>query len=571
MDNGCMHKIIICLSFVFFVCTSFSSSIANAQEDEDIVSFKNLKQSRINRVKNKLLKINRQILNKKKKIKKEKSSQIKLKYYEELENLEKTYLTAELTFIGVTSEVNLDDAFNVKQLKKPNLFDEIMEILKPALDSIKRVSERPRKIEYLRGEIEILDEKIMSTSAALKKLKAELKRYKKNLSMRTVLKRSIKRVANLAEELQLKLEDHKVKLHKFLSEDKSLIVEVRELFVKFLRTKGKNILLSIVAFFLCLWPLRRWRVRMLNLIRRIVMHSNPDVNTNNEWLMRPISVMYSTGSLLLASGVSLLCLYLLNDWLLVTIIILINSLVIWSLKDKIPQFVEQFKLFMNFGPVREKERVVWKGIPWRVRKLGLYCTLENPFLQGAVIRVHSNEILNCQSRPVLKMEPWFPTRMGDWLELSDETYGQVINQTPELVNVKLLGGAIKSIETTDFLGLKPVNLSKGFLVSVDFGLDYGQQTHITSQIITTVKEHFLNVYQDEFQGSNPKFRNLIVEFDKADTSSLNIRVNVDVNGQFASHKLHIIRDVSKELVNICNKNNYLIPFKQLTIHMESNS
>lgn len=558
------------LLLTFLVVFNISVLAQSPDEETSAQYLEDLKKSRIARVKSKLLQVKREILNKKKKIKKEKNSQIKLKYYEELDQLENEYLKHELSFIGVTTEVNLEEAFQKDEYKKPNLFDEVIEIIKPALDSVKRVSQRPRKIESLRSGIEENEGKLDYAKLAQDRLKKELKSTRSKAS-RTVIRSSIKRVGKLVDELQLKLDDDKIKLHKLLSEDKTLIVVVRQLFLKFLRTKGKNILFSIIVFLLVLWPLRRWRVRMLNVIRKVITKYNFDTETNSDWMMRPVSVMYSTCSFILASFFGLLCLYLLNDWLLVTLIVLGFSLVIWSLKDKIPLFIEQFKLYMNFGPVREKERVVWKGIPWRVRKLGLYCSLENPFLDGAVIRVHSSEMLKCQSRTATRTEPWFPTRNGDWVDLSDQTYGQVVSQTPEFVMVKLLGGAIKTIDTVAFLSLSPVNLSKGFLISVEFGLDYEEQRNVTGNIINVIKNHFLTIYESDFNGSNPKFRNLIVEFDNAGSSSLNVRVNIDVNGQFASQKLHIFREVNKELVNVCNSNNFVIPFNQLTVHMAKES
>lgn len=549
-----------------FLLFSFTTFAQTPEEDTSETYYKELRQSRIVRVRARLLKVKNEIQKKKEKIKKEKNSSIKLKYYEELEKLETEYLKNELTFISVSTDINLEEAFAPKDMSKTNLFDDVMEVIKPALDSVKRVSQRPRKIEELKTNIEDFEEKLANAKSAQEKLIAQKKKTKNKIA-RNVVESAEKRVSNLIEEIMLKLEDSKVKLHKLLTQDQSLFSGVKELAFKFFRTKGKNILLSMIVFFLVLWPLKRWRVFLLNLIRNYIYKYSVNPDQNNDWMMRPVAVLYTTGSFILASLFGLLTLYILNDWLLVTVFLLINSMVIWSLKDKIPLFIEQFKLYINFGPVREKERVVWKGIPWRVRKLGLYCSLENPFLQGADIRVHSSEMLKCQSRPCLKTEAWFPSRVGDWIELSDSTFGLVTNQNPEFVSIKLLGGAIKTIETVSFLALNPVNLSKGYRVSVEFGLDYGIQASITNNIINIVKEHFLKVHEADFLGGNPKFKSINVEFESAGPSSLNIRVDIDVNGQFAGDKLHIQRDINKELVNICNANNLVIPFNQLTVHM----
>lgn len=554
----------------FILITSIlSSTFAFSQEEMDEDSFRLLKKTRVSRVRNKLYKINKEILKLNRKIKKERNENRKTKLYEDVDKLKVEYQSVELTFIGVSTDIHLDEAFNSDNVKKPDLFEEIMEILKPALESIKRVSQKPRKIENLRSLITKYSEKLSIGQAALSSLKTRLKATKFK-SRRTILKRSISRVSNLIEGIQIKLETNQVKLHKQLSQETSLFYEMQRLGVNFLKTKGKNIFISLLIFLLALWPLRHWRVNILNLLRKVIIkYDVGDTSGSRDWLMRPISVLYTFFSFLMAAGFGMFTLYVLNDWVLVTTSILIFTLLIWSLKEKIPQFIEQFKMILNFGSVREKERVIWNGIPWRVRKLGLYCTLENPSLQGGILKVHSRDIMTVQSRVPARNESWFPSNVNEWVLLSDGIYGQVQMQTPEQICIKLIGGALKYYPTNEFLGLCPVNLSYGYQLSLEFGLDYGLQSIIVDEVVNKVKDHFYTEFKDEFLGANPKFKKLIVEFDNAGASALNLRVNLDISGSFAGQKLIIARFIQKELVKICNTHQYNIPFNQLTVHMNS--
>lgn len=554
-----MYKFLLLLAtLLLFNPNSFA-------QDDDEINIKEIKASRVSRVKNKLIKVRKEVYALKRKIKKEKNSQIKFKLYEDLQKLQEEYNSHELTYIAVYTDVNLEDAVKEGEFEKPNLVDEVMEILKPALDTFKRISSRPRKIEQYRSRVEKLKEKIAAGQVALKQLVKKRDENKKKKDY--FLQHSINRVSNLVEELQLKLEDNKVKLHKELSSDKTLIGELQRVVLKFLRTKGKNILLAIIIFFICLWPLRRWRSNILNVLRKVLSKYDGGTAGSNEWMMRPLTVIYAFATFFFAFSMGILCLYLLNDWVLVTVILLMVSLTIWSLKDKIPLFIEQAKLLLNFGPVREKERVEWKGLPWRVKRLGIYCTLENPDLQGASVRVQTKDMLTCHSRIPSKGESWFPTSVSDWVELSDGSYGQIMSQTPEMICLRLIGGALKYIKTLDFLSLNPINLSKGYLVTAEFGVDYGHQAIVLDEIVSNIKNHLYDVYKDNFLGSSPKFKKLLVEFDNAAESSLNIRVNIDVSGVYAHQKLTLTRDLNQQLVHVCNAEGYVIPFKQVTVHM----
>jgi len=165
-------------------------------------------------------------------------------------------------------------------------------------------------------------------------------------------------------------------------------------------------------------------------------------------------------------------------------------------------------------------------------------------------------------------EPWFPTRLNDWVLLGDDCYGKVEYQTMEQVVINLKeGGALKYYKTEDFLAQNPVNISNGFEYSIEFGLDYEIQARICDEIpvlfTTEIKRH-LQLY---FEGDDPNFYALEVLLDSAGESSLNMVVEVYVHGRLAHLYDECRREILTTLVRICNEHGLGIPFNQLTVHL----
>jgi hypothetical protein len=547
-----------------------------AQTEELVISvpeFEQLKETRLKRIKNRLIELKNKINNQKAKINQPDNGRLRLKYAEELAKLEAEYKLTELSFISQVSQVPVEETVKVEDPVKSSLMDEVRDVIKPFLDGIKRISKRPRMIEDLRSNISKLTDTVSNLEKAKKELELHLNEDK-SAKFKQLTQEALKSISHMLEDAQLKLDSHKIKLHELMQNEKSLVEELKSLSINFLRTEGKNITIALLVFLLTLWPLTKWRSNILNLIRVIIVKFKQKSGVDPfgiDWLMKPISVMYNLAVVLLAFLFSILCLYLLNDWILVTFFILATSFALWGMKEKIPQFIDQFRLMLNFGPVREKERVIWNNIPWRVKKLGFYSILENPMLDGAIVRVHAKEMLKAHSRPIQKDEPWFPTQKGDWVDLSDGTHGMVKLQTPEYVMIQKIGGALQYYPTNSFIGLNPINLSSDSLIAIKFGLDYSHQNIITSEVLKVFETELKQAFEVELSADAPKFKSLQVDFDQAADSSLNLLIQIVLTGQFAAQKRSVTRQVNRCLVDISNKYGYVIPFNQLTLHMANSA
>jgi len=134
--------------------------------------------------------------------------------------------------------------------------------------------------------------------------------------------------------------------------------------------------------------------------------------------------------------------YVFEDWVLLSLAIIFLMGVGWGAKNTLPWFWHQSRLMLNIGAVREGERLFYQGVPWLVKKINLFSTLENPTL-GVSLRLPIEELMDKTSRPFDKKEPWFPCRRNDWVLLADGTRGCVTSLSHEMVELVQRGGPRK--------------------------------------------------------------------------------------------------------------------------------
>jgi hypothetical protein len=222
------------------------------------------------------------------------------------------------------------------------------------------------------------------------------------------------------------------------------------------------------------------------------------------------------------------------------------------------------RMLLDMGPVREGERIIHDGIPWQVSSLNMYSTLVNPDLQGGVLRIPLGELTTKISRPVVEDELWFPTRKDDYVMLSDGTFGQVLLQTPEVVQLKQVG-SIRTYATSSFLGNTPRNLTRhGFGIAVTFGIDYQHQSICLDQVPAVFDAAVTAAFQASSLADG--LESVFVDFKEAGASSLDYLIYVMMRGQAAGSYWSVGRIVQQACVRVCNEHGWVIPFSQLTVH-----
>lgn len=375
-------------------------------------------------------------------------------------------------------------------------------------------------------------------------LKAELER------MRTAWGERLAQVTSQREALELRLQRRE-------AENVSLFETLWEMVGNFCTQRGRNLLVAVIVFLGTMLVLR-WLHHFIS--RYGPLHRAK----KSSFLVRVIDVVYGMFSgaiaLLAAFGV----LYSAGDWVLLSIGMIFVVAMAWTMKNTLPAVFEQIKLVLNLGPVREGERIIYEGLPWKVDSLGFYCEFVNPELTGGVVRLPLRSLIDEHSRPYNEKEPWFPSSASDWLILSDGTYGKVVSQTPEQVVLVKLGGSRMFYQTQAFLALNPENLSNNFRIDVTFGIDYAHQAEVT----TTIREIFatrLTAEMEAYCGEGGLI-SLKAEFKEAGASSLDFEVLADFSGEMASRYNALHRAIQRCCVDLCNEHGWVIPFTQVTVH-----
>ena len=470
-------------------------------------------------------------------------------------------------FEALATQLSTDDLI-IKAAPKKDWINELQELTMPLLDAISELSDKPRKIEKLNKDIETLSAQLEKYEAGTKNLEALLTIDGDGLDMES------EDTINLLDKLEklkrkydpqlvrIQLEESKRNLSNLEANQESLLDRITIAMRGFFKSRGLNLLYSIGSFIALWWLLTRLRTYIIG--KRSVIDLPP-------WLKKLLITIYNMFVVIICLVVSMITLYLRNDWLLLSVIILFLFAVVWTSRQLIPKVFQEVRLGLNLGMVREGERLIWGGVPWLVTNIGLKVSLANERLEGANINLPLRELVEEHSRPVVKNEPWFPTQVNDWVFLSDGTYGKVSNQTVEQVVIMLKGNSYKYYPTTDFLKLAPLNISSGFRYSIKFGLDYSVQSKVCEEIPALFKAGLESRLKEHLQDDGPDILFIGVSFDSAGSSSLDLRVIIDVDGKCANLNDVIEREINTALVSICNENGFVIPFNQLSVTLSEDS
>ncbi len=472
-----------------------------------------------------------------------------------IEELSTKLKDMEETFSQLATDVDWR-SFKEKKRVELDWKSELEDLLGPVLREVKKMTSHPRELERLRSKIDLYRAQLDATKKAIQNLFA-LMTYAKNAE----LMEKLNSVMGMWQERQLEISTQMniatQQLDKKLENKKPLSETVQELLQIFFKSRGRNLLLALLAFGF-VWI-------TLHGIHRLIRRFSPFHGKGRSFSVRLFDMCYIIFTVLVSLLALLGTLYSLGDWVLLSLAVIFVLGVGWASKQALPRFWNQVTLMLNFGSVREGEVVIYKDIPYEVSSINIYSELANKKLWGGFVRLHLKDLVELRSRPIFENEPWFPSECGDWVRLADGTYGKVIAQTPEQVTVKLLGGAMKTYKTTDYLAQSPVNLSSGFRIPVTFGIDYGHQAIITREIPEIIERAVTDGLKAE--GFGDSIVNISVQFKEAGPSSLDVAVLADFNKNAEASYAFLERAINRICVDTCNLHNWVIPFQQVTVHM----
>lgn len=436
---------------------------------------------------------------------------------------------------------------------------EVTEVMMPIIRNLQSLTEKPRKLEALRSTISNSNEQLAAATAALQAVdqNAGLPVNKATQSALSALQTSWK---EQIQDIEREREVAQVQLANLQSNDTNIFETVKSGIIGFVTGRGLTLFIAFLA------ALFVWYVTKL--FSKVLLSKSRTIGANT-YKTRQRLVQYGFNILtgLLMTIAVIVVFYIRGDVLLLGLTLLLAGGALLGLRNTIPKFITEARLLLNLGSIRENERVVYNGLPYRVASLNMYSVLKNPELTG-IIRLPLESLMEMISRPAGK-EPWFPVSKGEYILTAEGKLLEVLDLTTELALLQNLAGTKTSIPTADLYNMTFDNISRGdsFSIISTFGIGYSHQD-ISNQ---NVPEIFKAALEDAFASKDygEHIQSISVELKEAGASSLDYWICVSVASAGVRSYFKVNRVVQQTCVDTCTTKNWDIPFPQLTIHNQA--
>lgn len=473
---------------------------------------------------------------------------------QQLEKLESDLKTTSRNFENIAAGVDMTTLRGEVQ-EEFNLQQEVFSLLRPAIDEMKEITARVRqkselkkKIAYYQGQLPIITQALANVE--------KLQQPGESKGLIQTLKQTEEQWAKQQAFIQSELQAAQLQLDKLNTAETSFAEASQSYLKSFFQKRGLYLTIALLVVITIVLLSRLSAKAMQRLI--------PGFRARHRsFRIRLIELLHRILTVLLAILGPMAVFYMVEDWVLFSLGILLLFGIAWALRQTLPRYWSQIQLFLNVGSVREGERLLMEGLPWRVEQINVFSTLVNP-VAGISQRVPIDELVDLKSRPSHADEPWFPCGKGDWVILSNGVRGKVNGISHELVQLVERGGARLTYQMADFLAASPRNLATNFRIKEIIGLSYGLQKESTAAIPEILQNYLLQRLTQE--GYAEQLLNLRVEFNAANTSSLDIAVIADFKGELGDLYNRLRRAIQRWSVDACTENGWEIPFPQLTLH-----
>lgn len=450
---------------------------------------------------------------------------------------------------------------DVAQIRSPKqqtyeLQEEVMRLLKPLVRALSEATEAPRQIQELNAQRERVSAQLDDAEHVVRGLQETLREQEARSApavVRDELALSLQRWTKFASSLKEELVVLGAQVDALERTRAPVAETVQNAVASFVRRRGFSIVIAVAAAASVVYLLRAAH----RLLARVVAKSKRQLP------LRLFEVAFQALAVVGAAFSVVLVFYLRGDFELLALVLVFLLGIGWALSRSLPSLLEQLRLLFNAGSVREGERVLVGGLPFRVDALRLYSRLSNPDLQGATLRVPLRDLVGKSSRRAASDEPWFPTPAGDWALLAGGAWGLVESATPETVVLRV-DGSPRHYRTADYMAMQPANLSKGFKLEIPFGIDYRHQRDATSAI----PERLAGILRERLpeEPGGAAIHSIDVEFMQASASSLDLLAVVRCSGDAAPQYAELRRATVAALVDASTQHGLSIPFPQLTVH-----
>ncbi|PLX63152.1 mechanosensitive ion channel family protein [Sedimenticola selenatireducens] len=471
-----------------------------------------------------------------------------------LEKLESDLRTTTRNFENIAAGVDIT-TLRGEVTEEFNLQQEVFALVRPAIDEMKEMTARVRKKSELKKKIDYFEEQLPVITQALANIDT-LKQAASNKSLMQTLQETEEQWSKQQAFIQSELQAAQLQLDKLNAAETSFAEASQSYLKSFFQKRGLylTIALLVVASVILL----------SRLSAKVMQRYIPGFRAKHRsFKIRLVELLHLMLTVLFSILGPMTVFYLVEDWVLFSLGILLLFGIAWALRQTLPRYWSQIQLFLNVGSVREGERIFMEGLPWRVEQINVYSTLVNP-VAGISQRVPIDELVDLKSRPSQTDDPWFPCGQGDWVILSNGIRGKVTGISHEMVQLVERGGARVTYQMADFLAASPRNLATNFRVKEVIGLSYALQREITAVIPEALQNYLTQRIHQE--GYGDQLLNLRVEFAAANTSSLDIAIIADFKGEAGDLYNRLRRAIQRWCVDACSENGWEIPFPQLTLH-----
>ncbi|MCG7908735.1 MAG: hypothetical protein JAY82_03065, partial [Candidatus Thiodiazotropha taylori] len=469
---------------------------------------------------------------------------------QELRELQENLKATERNLENISAGIDLS-SLRTQEEQKFNLQEEVFALLKPAIDEMKDMTSRIRQKSDLKERITYYTDRLAIIETALSNIE-HLQAQAESEQLKTKLGTLHKNWQKNRAFMQSELQSAQLQLNELIASEASL-AEVSQNYLKtFFQKRGLYLTEALLVVLLI--------VLLSRLSYKGMQRYMPGFRRKHRsFRVRLVELLHRILTVLLVVLGPMIVFYLVEDWVLFSLSILLLLGIAWTLRQALPRYWSQIQLFLNIGSVREGERILMEGIPWLVEQINVYCTLINP-VANLSQRVPIDELVDLKSRPCSEEEPWFPCKRDDWVILSDGVRGKVIGISQELVQLVQRGGVQVTYQTADFLAASPRNLATNFRLKETIGISYSLQAKSTNEIPERLRAYIQKRIEEE--GYKDNLLNLRVEFSLANSSSLDITVIADFKGELGDLYNRLRRAIQRWCVDACTENDWEIPFPQ---------
>ncbi|PID60358.1 MAG: hypothetical protein CSB44_10585 [Gammaproteobacteria bacterium] len=427
-------------------------------------------------------------------------------------------------------------------------------IAQPVIDSLKELTEKPRRINALKDKIARYQREFDEAEKAIANLEPKLNAAGEG-ELSLTLDRLLSTWQDRRDDAESSIRIAEIEIAE-LQGDRSFFASILDSIRNFITGRGFTLLLALLAG-MGVWHGLKFLLKGYR--QSLVDKSRPESRTR--YRLIEYSTHALTGLLILLAV--FIVFHQRGDVLLLGLLILLLFGVALAARTLLPRYLTEARLLLNIGPMRETERVFYRNLPWRVESINAYTVFHNPELHGA-LKIPIAELHGYVSRPSGD-DPWFPTSRGDSILLEDGTWLEVLSQNPDTVTVAEDGGQTRNYASSDFYTMTMTNLSRAgqFAVRSGFGVDYDLRSISTTEVPKALREAIRTAITESDIGDFLKA--LQVEIESAGASSIDYWILATFDSRAARSQPRIRRMIQKACVDCCTDRGWDFPFQRLAL------